>query len=233
LSAPASPAPSPFWDTKPIADIIREAGTRLLRIPLRRSKRAYFRATPLLYLLKPPSGTAEPLYYAGSADGRRWTPIGGPRGLYLSEDPATTAAELRTLVLDTTGSVQLVVADQHIVTLAIEAVFERVLDVTRAEVLSALQLTPSDLHADWAAEQHAALTLGVRPPITQLLARAAHATGVVTAIRFPSARIPFGVNVVAFPDRLDHTRGEYIRTTDKHDLFPQTIPPATASPFVV
>jgi hypothetical protein len=44
-----------------------------------------------------------------------------------------------------------------------------------------LELTRADLVADWEAEQHAALTAGGRPPVTQLLARAAHATGVVSA----------------------------------------------------
>lgn len=196
-------------------------------------ERSYFRAVPLVYLVQPPNGVAEPLFYAGSSDGRRWTPVGGPRGLYLSEDPATPAGELRNLVLDDTNAVLSVVAKQHIVTLAIKASFSRVLDVTRDDVRSALDLTIDDLRADWEAEQQVAMLAGARPPITQLLAWAAHATGVISAIRYPSVRLPFGVNVVTFPDRLDAGRGEYVRTVDKHMLFPQEIPPATAAAYAI
>ena len=229
-AAPAAVVPR-FWDTLSPAEATREAVGRLVSIPLIASTRRYFRALRLTYLIAPPSGVAEPLYYAKSAEGRRWTPVGGPRGLYMAEDPETATAELQLIRQQPDGTVVDVDAPAHLVTLTMTAAIARVLDVTSATTAAMLALTAADLHTDWEAEQTAAITVGARPPITQLLALAAHATGIITAIRYPSARRVGGVNLVVFPDRLDADLGETVRTADVGGLYPQALPPPTVRAF--
>ena len=78
-------------------------GARVASQPLVRLTRDFYRAVPLHVLLNPKHAPPDPLYYNGSLQGRRFTPISGPAGLYLSEDPATTPAELRMVQFDNCG----------------------------------------------------------------------------------------------------------------------------------
>lgn len=63
-------------------------------------------------------------------------------------------------------------------------------------------------------------------PRTQLLALAAHATGLIAGIRYPSARTPFGINLVVFPDRLRKhgPKADSLQVDDSTGAYAQTLP---------
>ena len=82
-------------------------------------------------------------------------------------------------------------------TVAIEAAFDRVLDLREESVRNALQMDGATLHADWWAEQCAG-----REAVCQALGRALRDAG-IQAILVPSLRYARGVNVVFFPENLD------------------------------
>lgn len=165
----------------------------------------------------------DPLYHAGGAGGRRYTPPGGPLGLYLSHDPATPAAELRTVLFDDSGSVSSVSHDP-ITTIAVDAHVSRVLDLTSTTTRRALTVTAKQLKLDWEDGQKQYLAGSGPMPPTQLIAFAAHVTGLVCGIKYRSVRASFGVNLVVFPDRLDAALGDAIVVTDSSGRYSGRLP---------
>jgi RES domain-containing protein len=174
--------------------------------------------------LLPPVTDPEPLYFNGSLAGRRFTPRTGPAGLYLTFDPSTPPAELRAVVFEHGFPVA---SQEHdlILLVAVRAQVHRVLDLTDASILDALDLTPPDLRSDWEAEQDEYLAGRGPMPATQILALTAHASGLFAGIKYPSARTDFGVNMVVFPDRLDSALGDSLEVISSLSGYGQRLPP--------
>ena len=137
--------------------------------------------------------TPEPLYFLGSLAGRRYTPRGGPAGLYLAFDPATPPAELRAVVFEHGFPVSSLEHDP-IVTIAVRSVVHHVLNLMDPGTVTTLELRDADLKADWEGGQAEYLAGTAPMPATQLLALAAHESGLCAGIKYPSARTDFGVN---------------------------------------
>lgn len=195
MSARRRPRPSRIWDLMYLAHLERPGGTK-----------------------------PEPLYFLGSLAGRRYTPRGGPAGLYLAFDPSTPPAELRAVVFEHGFPVS---SQEHdpIVTIAVRSVVHHVLNLMDPVTVTTLELRDADLKADWEGGQAEYLAGTAPMPATQLLALAAHESGLCAGIKYPSARTDFGVNLVVFPDRLDAGRGDRLEVVDSAGRFTQCLPP--------
>lgn len=219
---PARGAPSPrIWDLA-LPDAVAAVMERLARVRRRTIRGTLHRAIYAKYLL-PPVADPEPLYFDGSLAGRRFTPRMGPAGLYLSFDPSTPPAELRAVVFEHGAPVSTEPHDP-ILLIAVRSVVHRVLDLTDADTLATLELTPADLRCDWEREQDEYLAGRGPMPATQILALTAHASGLFAGIKYPSARTGFGVNLVVFPDRLLTARGDVLEVVDSGSHYSQRLP---------
>jgi len=193
----ASPRP---WDLsaaeegQAIAEIAQRLTTVRRRGIVRHLYRAVYHAN--LELSTPPN----PLYFAGSVAGRRYTPVGGPAGLYLSFDQATTVTELR--LLSFLAGEPVAAPHDPVVICTVEVRVDDVLDLTDPTTCDLLSLTRAELDEDWEAGQAAHIAGTGARPAGQLLALAAHAMHTFSGILFQSRRSDFGSNVVLFPDRL-------------------------------
>ena len=124
-------------------------------------------------------------------NGGRFTPIGGPRTLYLSLDRATATAELDSWyayynIPDT--------AFQPRILAAVAVAVERLLDLSAPATLTELGLTPAQIAEEWRAISD---TGGVAP--TQTFGRMVYESG-FEGLRFLSARRDQGINLALFPD---------------------------------
>lgn len=163
----------------------------------------------------------EPLYYRGSESGARYTPRGGPAGLYLASDPATALAEVRDLI-QAPGGQPLPSASRDPVTLVyVEAELGRVLDLTNATVRRALRVSRKAIMAEWQAPMLSYLAGRGPMPLTQQIGLAAHISGIVKGILFPSARWKDGLCLVVFPDRL--AKGDRIASHDMAGVLAQAL----------
>ncbi|CAN5150974.1 hypothetical protein BH09GEM1_BH09GEM1_22540 [soil metagenome] len=162
----------------------------------------------------------EPLFYNGSLKGRRYTPPGGPAGLYLSLDPSTPPTELRLVVFEA-GIPFSTSEHDPIATIAVRARLSRIVDLTDADTCRKLDVQQPELETDWEHEQVEYLLGRAAMPATQLLALAAHGTGHVAGIKYTSVRTTFGTNVVIFPDRL--ATGEFLEVVDSTGTLSQRL----------
>lgn len=124
-------------------------------------------------------------------NGGRFTPIGGPRTLYLSQDRATATAELDAWyeyygVPDT--------AFQPRVLAAVAVSVGLLLDLSVPETLAEIELTPDLVAVDWRPISDS----GSVAPV-QTFGRLVYEAG-FEGVRFPSARRPGGFNLALFPD---------------------------------
>lgn len=216
------PSGTRVWDL-PESEALEEITERLTRVGRRTIERILYRATYLRHLDVPEGSPVEPLYYLGSLAGARYTPRKGPAGLYLAYDPATPAAELRAVVF---AGGRVVRTEEHdpIVTVAVRATLHHVLDLTDDDTCRTLDLTDLELRADWEQGQDGYLRDLGPMPATQLLALAAHTSGLVTAIKYKSARTDFGTNLVVFPDRLSADAGDLLEVIDSKGRLVQRLP---------
>lgn len=123
--------------------------------------------------------------------GGRFSPVGGPRTLYLSLDRATAVAELDSWyeyygVPDTAFKPRLLAA----VAVSVGAI----LDLTSPEVLGHLGLSAAHLVEEWRGLSD---TGGVAP--TQVFGRLTYEVG-FEGLYTPSVRRPGGFNLALFPD---------------------------------
>ena len=183
-----------------------------------------FRAVWHQYIIHPPGGgKAQPLYYLGSNQGARYTPFGGPAGLYLGFDQATLPAELR--VLQFIGSVPTrAKAADPFTTFSVTTAVHRILDLTDASITRALGLTKTLLRVKWEARMKTYLAGKGPMPATQLLTVAVHGLGTIAGIKFVSVLNPKGANLVVFPDRLDPAIGDSLDVVDSTGATSQHLP---------
>jgi hypothetical protein len=166
----------------------------------------------------------QPLYYLNSLGGGRYSPIGGPAGLYLAYDAATPAAEVRAVIFNEAGFPAPSTPHDPVVTFAATVNARGLLDLTDAMTRRALDLRVGDLHVDWLAAQEAAKRGDGLLPITQQLALAAHGLLIFGGIKYPSVRARFGTNVVLFPDRLDASAGDQVALIDSTGYYQGRLP---------
>ena len=221
MTSANSPAVSPsIWEL-PDAQAVTAVGQLLIGLPRTAVDDVLYRSVFAKYLVgttTPP----EPLYFAGSLSGGRYTPRRGPAGLYLSFDPATTPAELRAVVFNSNATLVTHGVDP-IITVSVQTRVARVLDLTVESNLAALALQPADLVCDWEFEQEQYLDGRGSMPKTQMLALAAHGTGLFAGLKFPSARTSFGRNLVVFPDRLN-AAVDWLQVLDSTGRWAQRLP---------
>jgi RES domain-containing protein len=211
-----------LWE-RPLPDAVVAAGDRLFVAPRIQIAGTLHRAVYAKYLDPAVYSPPQPLYYLGSLDGRRFTPRKGPAGLYLSFDSATPMAELRTVIFHD-GVPEPDTSHEPVLVVAIDIVVGRVLDLTQPSVRTMVGLKRSELLSDWERGQEEYLAgRGPMPP-TQILAFAAHASGEFAGIKYPSARAPFGTNLVVFPDRLDPACGDSVEVVDPRGRYSQRLP---------
>lgn len=219
---PAAPRRVRLWE-RPLPEAVVAAGDRLVRAPRIRIAGTVHRAVYAKYLDPAVYSPPQPLYYLGSLAGGRFTPRRGPAGLYLSFDSATPMAELRTVIFHD-GVPEPDTSHDPVLVVAVKIAVGRVLDLTEAAVRTVVGLRKSDLFCDWERGQEDYLSERGPMPPTQILALAAHATGEFAGIKYPSARAPFGSNLVVFPDRLDPARGDLIDVVDPRGRYNQRLP---------
>lgn len=145
----------------------------------------------------------QPLYAKGApAVGARYTPVGGADSIYLSSDPFTALIEVQAVFLHKHAP-PFTIKTPPWVLFAVDGVVTEVVDLCDASVQATLGTSFQELTGDWATPQANFLArLGALPP-TQVLGQAAHDSGVIHGLCFPSAKNPGGgVNVVVFKDRL-------------------------------
>jgi RES domain-containing protein len=186
----------------------------IARAPLTDVDGILCRAVAERYLRGP---TPQPLYFQGSADhGGRYTPKGGPAGLYLADHPRTAFAEIRHLgfPLELHEPVTLVYVRVRVSAL---------LDLRQPAIRRRLRVRRGDLTGEWADEQVAYLAGGGAPmPLTQAIGAAAHLAGDIRGILYPSARLRGTTCLVVFPDRLRH--GDVVESHDSAGRLRQRLP---------
>ncbi|HEX2093042.1 MAG TPA: RES family NAD+ phosphorylase [Longimicrobiaceae bacterium] len=180
------------------------------------------RAVRAKYLRRTPP---QPLYYGGSEIGARYTPRGGPAGLYLASDPATALAEIRDLMQSPRGQLLPSARRDPVTLVYVETEVGRVLDLTDATIRRALRIGRKAIMAEW-HEPMLAYLAGKGPmPLTQQIGVAAHISGIVGGILFPSVRWKGGLCLVVFPDRL--AKGDRVASYDPEGVLAQVLmPPA-------
>jgi RES domain-containing protein len=168
----------------------------------------------------------QPLFHEGSKQGRRYTPRGGPAGLYLASDELIAVREIRRLQLDSQQRplpLHKRPPSDPVEIVDVETRVGRVLDLTDGEIRRRLRVSRKAILADWEAPMLAYLD-GLGPmPLTQRIGLAAHVTRVVGGILYPSARHKHGVCLVVYPDRL--AGGDRIAAYDSSGVLAQVLEP--------
>lgn len=202
---------------------IRAFADRIAPLPLHAIEGTFCRVVRSIHLDRLPR---EPLYYLGSAAaGRRYTPLGGPAGLYLANHHYTALAETRDLLYDADGNLLPIEPRDPATLVTVQvAVHGGILDLTDKRVRTALGVTKAGIMAEWEPAMEAYLSGTGEMPVTQQIAQAAHLTRRVRGIYFPSARYPGGLCLVIFPDRLSPAEGDTIAVHDSTGALAQRLP---------
>lgn len=190
---------SPAGPLTPEQRAQRNLARRISRAPLEEVGATLCRAIREVYLRRDPP---QPLYYEGSLQGRRYTPLGGPAGLYLAADPPTAFAEIRDVLQGPTGRVLPLSPHDPVTLVYVEVDLVGVLDLTSSDIRRQLRASRRQILAEWEPAMLGHLNHGHPMPLTQRIAEAAHLSGVVSGILYPSARWDGGQCLVVFPDRV-------------------------------
>lgn len=137
-----------------------------------------------------------PLYSLGPGmSGQRYTPIGGPPSLYVSDKAYTAFAEGTHSI---TSSLAVNIAPSApMIVYAIQVTLKHVLDLTDKNVLNALDTTVEELQGPWADQ----VLNGVDVP-THLLAEAVHKTHRFQGMLFNSKEHLEGINLVIWTNKV-------------------------------
>ena len=181
-------------------------------LPASTYSRNVFRAVELAALSS--VSPMRPLYDLGPRNsGQRYTPVGGPRALYVAETPANAYFEA-------TGMFNTVHALAHqnataTVILNITAHLDSILDLTDRANQAALQTNPIELTLAWKWRM-----ANRYPVLTHILADAAFKSDRFKAIRFPAAKGTDEANLVIWTEKL--TGSSFVECNDPQ--FPDRIP---------
>ncbi len=202
---------------------IRTLAGRIAPLALSRIEGTFCRVVRSRYLDRVPP---QPLYYHGSAAaGGRYTPLGGPAALYLANHQYTAIAEIRDLLFGASGDLLPIepLDPATLVTVDV-SVRDGVLDLTEKEVRDALGVARNAILVEWEPAMEAYLSGAGEMPLTQQIGQAAHLTGRVRAIHYPSARYAGGLCLAVFPDRLSLADGDRIAVNDSSGRLAQRLP---------
>lgn len=163
----------------------------------------------------PPGSRPEPLWAGGAAlSGARFTPVGSFPTLYLASDFLTSQIE--------TGSIfthpllrSVTVRTDPVVTFAVDGVLTDVVDLHDSTVQSSIGTTASELTGSWRLAS---------PAPTQELGRAAHASGVITALKYPSSKHADGWALAIFTERLTLNVANFVEVVDRRHRISQRLP---------
>jgi len=139
--------------------------------------------------------------------------VGGPAGLYLADDQDVALAEVRDVVFDASGKRRPLERRDAVTIVTAVTRLRGVLDLTDAAVRQRIGITPADVAGEWTGELETYLAGRGPLPLTQQIGLAAHLTGRVRGILFPSARHPGGLCLCVFPDRLSAVDGDVVRVS--------------------
>jgi len=182
--------------------------------PVPYPERNVFRCVELSALIGDGSREIQPLYDLGPRkSGQRYTSVGGPRALYVSEYHATSYIEATGMFTSVAA-----IAQQHApseVTLQFRVRLDALLDITVDATQKALNTTDTELKRSWEWQ----MAMG-QPVPTQILGDVAFSSGRFQAIRFPSARITGEINLVIWTERV--VAPSFVECTDPN--YPQRIP---------
>jgi RES domain-containing protein len=164
---------------------------------------------------RPPGSFPEPLWPGGAAlYGARFTPVGSFSTLYLASDFITAQAE--------TGSIfthpslrSVTIATNPVVTFAVDGVLTDVVDLHDSNVQTRISTTASELSGSWRLAS---------PAPTQELGRAAYASGVITALKYPSSKHADGWGIAIFTERLTLNGANFVEVIDRHHRISQRLP---------
>jgi len=215
--------PSPGRGHAASLEGIRRFAERIAPLPLHGIEGTFCRVVRNEYLDRLPR---EPLYYLGSAAaGRRYTPLGGPAGLYLANHHFTAFSETRDLLYDADGNLLPIEPRDPATLVTVQVtVHGGILDLTSKRVRATLGVTKADIMAEWEPAMEAYLSGTGEMPVTQQIAQAAHLTLRVRGIYFPSVRYRGGLCLVVFPDRLSLAEGDTIAVHDSTGALAQRLP---------
>jgi RES domain-containing protein len=201
---------------------IRTLAGRIAPLPLSRIEGTFCRAVRSRHLDRLPP---QPLYYHGSAAaGGRYTPLGGPAALYLANHQYTALVEIRDLLFDSRGELLPIEPLDPATLVTAEVVVHGVLDLTDSAARDALGVTDGGILAPWEPAMEAYLRGAGEMPLTQQIGQAAHLTGRVRGIYYPSARYAGGLCLAVFPDRLSAAEGDRIVVHDSTGRLAQRLP---------
>jgi RES domain-containing protein len=196
----------------PFRDRVAVLARAIAAVPLREVKGYLCRAVRSKHLKdrKPP----EPLYFLASARaGARFTPVGGPAGLYLANDQDVALAEIRDVAFDAAGKRRPLRRRDAVTLVTALTRVQRVLDLTDPAVCGRIGVAPAEVVAEWKDDLEAYLAGRGPLPLTQQIGFAAHLTCRVRGILYPSARHPGGLCLCVFPDRLSAADGDVVRVS--------------------
>jgi RES domain-containing protein len=177
------------------------------------------RALAHKYTVSPPPGSApgtlpNPLWSGGAAQrGARFTPIGGFDSIYLAADPITALMEV-SLVFQIPNAPPFTIATPPWVVFAVVGVVTETLDLCDVSIQAALKTNLQELTGHWSYPQSLFLNNQGPIPPTQVLGQAAYDSGMITGIRYPSAKQPQSSCLVVFPGRLGRSSQNYLRVYD-------------------
>ena len=107
---------------------------------------------------------------------------------------------------------------------AVAGVVTEILDMCDGHIQSAVKTNLQELTGDWSYSQTLFLNnLGSLPP-TQVLGQAAYDSGVITGIRYPSAKSPQSTCLVVFTDRLMINHQNYLKVYDPNGFLSGQLP---------
>lgn len=203
----AEARPSP-----PDGDRVAALARAIAAVPLREVKGYLCRAVRSKYLKdrRPP----EPLFFLASArTGARFTPVGGPAGLYLANHQDVALAEIRDVGFDTAGRRRPLRRRDAVTLVTALTRVGVVLDLTDPAVCQRIGVTSTEVVAEWKDELEIYLAGRGALPLTQQIGLAAHLTRRVRGILYPSTRHPGGICLCVFPDRLSAADGDVVRVS--------------------
>lgn len=167
--------------------------------------RNVYRCVELAALIGDGTRKIQPLYDLGPRQsGQRYTPIGGARALYVSENHTTSYLEATGMFSSVAALSEQIVPSE--VTLQFKVSLGAVLDITLEENLKALATTTIELSRSW--QWQMAMDL---PVPTQILGESTFNSGRFQAIRFRSTRHS-EVNLVIFTETVKDP--SFVEVTD-------------------
>ncbi|HTE85749.1 MAG TPA: RES domain-containing protein [Dehalococcoidia bacterium] len=176
-------------------DQLRET---ILTLPLAPLHGPWFRVVGFGELLGGPPGLPGPQWLWTSGQSQRFTPLNGPKTLYLAVDPYTALAETETLVLDSKGQ-QILRPIPPKVLFSVQGIALAVLDLTDPRVQATIGTSAQELAGPWINTPPGQLAP------TQMLGKLAFESGGIVGLLASSRWRSPGQDIAIFANRLaDH-----------------------------